>query len=138
MNVFIDSNVVISSLISSRGAAYALLHQSSFTPTISSVSYQELRIVTKKMNLPLKKLEVLVKKHCQVVKLTQKLPVIKQQFANYVTDINDAYIVAGAHSAKAKYLISYNLKHFQTTAIKDKLDILIMTPALFLQFLRSN
>ncbi|HCS78913.1 TPA: hypothetical protein DIV55_04185 [Patescibacteria group bacterium] len=138
MHVFIDSDVVISSLLSSTGAAYFLLNQSQIKPIISPVSLKELTIVTKRMSIASQKLELLVKERFEVFNITGELKEIRQEYADYVTDINDAHIVVGAHSAKVKYLISYNLKHFKTDNIKGELDILLLTPALFLQYLRSQ
>ncbi len=138
MRVFIDSDVVISSLLSSTGAAYFFLNHSQIEPVISSISQKELRIVAKRMSIEREKLEILMKNRFEVIQITKKLGEVKQEYGNYITDINDAHIVAGAHSARVKYMISYNLKHFKTDKIKDELDILLLTPALFLQYLRSQ
>lgn len=137
MRVFIDSDVVISSLLSSSGAAYFLLRQSLIKPVISSISLTELRTVVKIIDIEPEKLESLIKERFEVFKITRVLKEIKQEYESYVTDINDAHIVAGAHCTKVRYLISYNLKHFRTDKIKDELDILLLTPALLLQYLRS-
>jgi len=83
-------------------------------------------------------LEKLIQQRFQIHKITTQLKEIKQKYDMYVLDRNDAHIVAGAHGAHTKYLISYNLKHFKKDKIKDKLDILIVSPALFLQYLRSQ
>ena len=90
------------------------------------------------MSIEREKLEILMKNRFEVIQITKKLGEVKQEYGNYITDINDAHIVAGAHSARVKYMISYNLKHFKTDKIKDELDILLLTPALFLQYLRSQ
>jgi predicted nucleic acid-binding protein len=138
MRLFIDSDVVISSLLSSSGAAYFLLNQSQLKPVITSFSLTELKTVVKRMNIDSEKLNMLVHKNFEVCKIAKDLDEIKKEYSQYVTDINDSHIVAGAHIAKVKYLITYNLRHFKTDKIKDKLDILLLTPALFMQFLRSN
>ncbi|MDP3974666.1 MAG: PIN domain-containing protein [bacterium] len=138
MRVFIDSDVVISSLISSSGAAYFLLHQSQIKPVISSISLKELRVVVKRMGIELEKLEVLIKNRFEVFPLIKELKGIKEEYVQYVTDIDDTHIVAGAYSAKVKYLISYNLKHFKKDKIKNELGLILLTPALFLQYLRSQ
>jgi len=109
MRIFIDSDVVISSLI-------------------SSISLKELRAVV----------EMLVKNRFEVFPLTKELGEIKEEYVQYVTDINDAHIVAGAYSTKVKYLISYNLKHFKKDKMKNELGLILLTPALFLQYLRSQ
>lgn len=138
MRVFVDSDVVISSLISSRGAAYYLLRQSSINPVISSVSCTELNRVVERMSLDTHKLESLIRDHVEVFPVRANLSAVKNEYHQFVTDINDAHVVAGAHIADARYLITYNLRHFKLDSIKDKLDILILTPALFLQYQRSR
>ena len=138
MRIFINSDVVISSLISSSGAAYFLLNQSKMRPVISSISLKELRIVVERLKIEPEKLEMLVKNHFKVFPLIKELREIKEEYAQYVTDIDDAHIVAGAYSAKVKYLISYNLKHFKKDKMKNELGLILLTPALFLQYLRSQ
>lgn len=138
MRVFVDSDVVISALLSSTGAAYILLHQSQIKPIISSISFVELRRVAKRLDIDTQKLQVLIKERFEVVKVAKEVGDMKQEYGKYVTDVHDAHIAAGAHAVAVKYLLSYNLKHFKTDKIKDELDVLILTPALFLQFLRSQ
>ncbi len=138
MRVFIDSDVVISSLLSSKGAAYTLLHMSGITPVISSLSVNELRIVCKRMNIASDLLEGRIREKFEVVKISRNPQKIRAKYQPYVTDMNDAHIVAGAAAAKTKYLVSYNLRHFKADKMKDELDILLMTPALTLQYLRSH
>lgn len=138
MRIFIDSDVVISSLISSFGAAYFLLNQSQRRPVVSSISLKELRTVVERTKTESEKLETLVKNNFEIFPLPKKLGEIKEEYVQYVTDINDAHIVAGAHLAKVKYLISYNLKHFKKDKMKNELGLILLTPALFLQYLRSQ
>ena len=138
MNFFVDSDVVISSLLSVTGAAYTLIQDPKLKPTISSISVSELQIVANRLGIKATELETLIASQFSVVKIGKNLSTIKDEYGQYVSDINDAHIVSGAHSAGSKYLISYNLKHFKTDKIKNELDILVMTPALFMQFLRSN
>ncbi len=136
--IFVDSDVVISALLSSTGAAYFLMNQLELTPVISSMSFAELRIVVERLKLGVSKLENVVKKRCEVLKITESKEITQQRYEQFVSDMNDAHIVAGAHQAKVQFLISYNLKHFKANKMRDELDIVVMTPALFLQYLRSN
>jgi predicted nucleic acid-binding protein len=136
MRVFIDSDVVISSLLSSSGAAYFLLNKSQIKPVISSVSIKELRIVAVKLGIKPEKVEMLIANRFEVHALKKELKEVKNEYMGYVTDVNDAHVVAGAHGAKVKYLISYNLKHFKIDKIKSDFNIILLTPALFLQYLR--
>jgi predicted nucleic acid-binding protein len=64
IRVFIDSDVVVSSLISTTGAAYLFLN------------YRELEIVVKRMNIETQKLEKLMQKRFELLKITKKPEVI--------------------------------------------------------------
>ncbi len=138
VGVFVDPDVAISSLISQKGAAYLLLiNEFNFSFTISDISKKELEKVAKRLNIKQSRLQDLIKKHLQVSKLKKGISKIKQEFKDYTTDIDDAHIVAGAKSAKTKFLLTYNIRHFQRQRIKENLGIVVLTPAQFLQYLRS-
>jgi predicted nucleic acid-binding protein len=138
MHVFVDSDVIISSLISNRGAAYFLVHQPNITCSISTFSLKELRIVVKRLSLSSEVFEMLVDQQLQLQTLEDGGATIQKQYAHVVSDANDAHIIAGAVAAQVRYLITYNLKHYKIDRIKDEFNIIIMTPALFLQYLRST
>ncbi len=138
MRIFLDSDVVISSLLSSSGAAYLLINEVQITPVISSISFRELHIMVRRMGIDQRKFESLIDDRFEIIKVAQTLNKLKLDYADYVTDINDTHIIAGARLAKVKFLISYNLKHFKTELIKNSLDILVLTPALLLQYLKSQ
>lgn len=135
--VFFDSDVVISSIISSIGASYQLISQNNIKPHISSLSYKELLIVTERLRLDRIKLTSLIKEKITITKMKLNISQIKNKFNNYVKDINDAHIIAGALESKAEFIISYNLKHYKINEIKEDLKITIMTPGNFLQYLRA-
>ena len=127
MKVFVDSDVIISSLISNSGAASELVNNFEIIKIVSNFSIKELGIVKTrlKINKPLPELEVLT------------ITNIKK-YSIHSSDVNDAHIVAGAHQAKVKFLITYNLKHYKIDKIKRDLNIIIMTPGMFLQYLRLS
>lgn len=135
--VFVDSDVIVSSLISRTGAAAFLVRETRIKRLISSFSYKELAIVVERLGLEKKQLDGLVKNQFSLVQLTSPLAQLKTQYRAYVTDMNDAHIVAGAVSAKVEYLITYNIKHFKADIIKADFGIIMTTPAFFLQYLRS-
>jgi len=138
LRVFVDSDVVISSLISSSGAAFLLLNQSKkHKLLVSNISVKEMRIVVLRMRLGISKLDELLEERLIIIKLKQKAVEFRKTYGNYVTDVNDAHIVAGAVIAKAKFLITYNVRHYKTEKIRSKLEIVILTPAKYLQYLRS-
>lgn len=137
--VFIDSDVIISSLISSTGAAYLLLHGSfDLELFISNLSQEELLEVAKKLDIDLNKLKKLIEKNFKVLKIKETVSQLKKKYGTYVIDPDDAHIVAGAKKSKARFLISYNTKHFISEKIKQDLGFVVTTPAHLLQYLRSQ
>ncbi len=138
LKVFVDSDVIISSLISSTGAAFLLLNQTGVPKLfVSNVSLRELKEVVERLGLSEEKLNDLITRHFSIVQLKESVTTIKSEFAEYVLDINDAHIVAGAQKANAQFLISYNTKHFKSDKLKEKFNIILTTPANLLQYLRS-
>jgi len=138
LKVFVDSDVIISSLLSSSGAAHFLLHNTdAVKPYISNLSLQEIRIVTERGAIDSKKLASLLEGHIEIVQLEYTTETVKAAYNNYVVDVNDAHIVAGANEAKAKFLVSYNTKDFKAEKIKQDFAVILITPAHLLQYLRS-
>lgn len=126
MKIFVDSDVVISSLLSNTGAAYQLLNtDNDVMKIISNLSQKELKIVMTRLNID-KPLPIL-----EIVNIEDF-----RKYAVYSNDPFDTHIVAAADQAKAKFLITYNLKHYKIDKIKQDLDIIVMTPGTFLQYLR--
>lgn len=132
--VFVDSDVIISSLISSTGAAYYLLHDTDLELIVSNKSVEELEKVVDRLNLDSQKLRSLLKKNFKTIKLGKTQ---REHFGSYTLDPDDAHIIAGSKKAKARFLISYNIRHFRTDKIAGELKTVVMTPAKFLQYLRS-
>ncbi len=137
MKIFVDSDVIISSLISSKGAAYFLLHQTALDFYISNISLQELEIVIERLKLDKKKLHKLIKDKRQILQLKEAQELLREQYMKFVVDPYDAHIVAAAKKGKVKFLISYNVRHFKRDIIKQELDIIVTTPGNILQYLRS-
>lgn len=136
--IYIDSDVVISSLISTNGASYFLVHHRNIISYVSSYSIKELTIVCKRLNIEEEKLMMLIKKRLKVNKMKEPIKKIKEKYKQYTHDINDAHIVAGAVKAEVKFLISYNIKHFNVEKIRRDFEIKVTTPGNFLQYLRSQ
>ncbi len=135
---FVDSDVVISSLLSEKGASFFLFSQTKIDLFISSLSLKELKIVIKRLGIEERKLNTLIQKRLKVVVLKGTKREIEKKYQNYVLDQNDSHIVAGARQAKVKFLLSYNLRHFRKEKIKEDFKIILLTPASFLQYLRSQ
>ena len=137
LRVFVDSDVIISSLISRSGAAYFLIHETDLKLYVSTFSFQELKIVVERLKLDTNEFEKLMKRKFSVIKLPKKARQIKKEYAEYVSEVNDAHVVAGTVMSQAQFLITYNMKHFKIEKIKSDFNILLTTPARFLQYLRS-
>ncbi len=138
LKVFVDSDVIISSLLSSTGAAFLLLNQTDELQLfVSNFSLDELKIVVKRLDLGEEKLNILTQRRFSTVHLKDSIATLKKEFAGYVLDVDDAHIVAGANEASAQFLISYNTKHFKADKLKEKFNIILTTPAILLQYLRS-
>ncbi|OGG14717.1 hypothetical protein A2875_05160 [Candidatus Gottesmanbacteria bacterium RIFCSPHIGHO2_01_FULL_46_14] len=137
--VFVDSDVIISSLLSDKGAAFLLLHsQPSLTRFfITQYSIDELEIVVQRLEISNKNLTQLVDTRLETVHIPTSQERIQKTYERYVIDTGDAHIVGGAAETKCRFLLTYNVKHFRTEKIKEKFNILIMTPAMFLQYIRS-
>lgn len=138
MKVFVDTDVVISSLISPIGAAFLLLNQTDgldlFISTISSLEIVE---VAERLQLDRNALNKLIEKRFTVVKMKEQVEAIKEKHSGYVLDIDDAHIVEGAKEANVRFLITYNTKHFKAEKIKEDYNIIVATPANLLQYVRS-
>lgn len=135
--VFVDSDVVISSLLSEKGAAYFLLNKQKDKFTISNLSKKEIKEVADSLEISRDKLQSLIKKKLKTIKLAANLEKIKKDFKDYTSDPNDAHIVAGAAKVKAKFLLTYNMRHFNRQKISEDFGITVLTPAQYLQYLRS-
>lgn len=136
LEVFFDSDVIISSLISSKGAAYLLLNTTAVKPIISDIQKEELSIVAKRLNLDLDRLNSLIEKKFRVIEVKISHLGIKRLYLKYVLDPNDDHIVAGIAAAKPTFFVSYNLRHFKIDKIKTDFKAISLTPAKLLQYLR--
>lgn len=138
MKIFIDSDVIISSLLSPSGAAYMIINHphKQVDSYISDLSLKEIKIVAKELKINQKKIESLLKK-IKTINLELNNQIIKKKYHQYTNDINDAHIVATAHQIKARFLVSYNLKDYFINRIKKDLEIIVLSPGFMLQYLRS-
>lgn len=134
IKVFVDSDVVISSLISENGAAYFLTKLSGVERFISNVSREEFLGVMERLKIDKSEFEK-VKNSFEMVEIDERG--VGKNFKNLVWDLDDAHIIFAASESKAKFLLSYNLKHFKVEEIKKKLGIVVLTPGKFVHFLRS-
>ena len=137
IRIFIDSDVIISSLHSKSGASHALCTKTNLQTFISNISHKELKLVVKRLKISQAPLENLVKNKLKQVNLGKDLKATKSQYKAYTTDQNDTHVVAGALKANAQFSITYNLRDYKIDKIKQDFGIICLTPGQFLQYLRS-
>lgn len=137
IKTFLDSDVVISSLLSKTGAAYLLVNSNyPLTKYISTLSILELGKVITKLKITKTTLNETVNT-LDIVELEKNAKKVKESYLNYVRDKDDAHIVAGAVKAKTRFLITYNIKDYKTNKLKMDHKIVVITPGSFLQYLRG-
>lgn len=137
MRIFLDSDVVISSLISKTGAASHIVNNTDITSIVSDVSLREINDVLKRLQIPKDKLNKAIER-LTVSKAKTAEKEMEKSYAKFTTDVGDAKIIGSAHDAEAKYLITYNLRHYKADRIREELGIEVLTPALFLHHTRNN
>lgn len=135
--VFVDPDVIISSLISQKGAAYFLIHSTNLELFVSNISIAGLENVIARLDLDSGAFRELIGKYFKIVQLTDSLQKLTEDYSLYSVDTRDTHIVAGAKKAGAGFLVTYNMKHFNAERIKQDFGIMLTTPANFLQYLRS-
>ena len=63
---------------------------------------------------------------------------ILKSYSKFVFDNEDSHVVVGAQKSGSNILLTHNTKHYNITKIKNDLDIVIMKPGNFLQYLRGR
>ena len=137
VKIFIDSDVIISSLLSQTGASNIIVNDTDLSAFISNFSYEELDRIVDKLGVDKNKLERLLKNKLKTVKIKLNKEKILDKFGNYTNDIKDAHIVAGTKTAKAKFLVTFNIKDYRIGKIQQELGIRVITPGGLMQYLRS-
>lgn len=135
-SIFLDTDVIIASLLSNTGAASQVLNQSQIKKFISNQTLSELQTVCSRLNIDFD-LDNL-SQNTRQVEINPDKDRLVEKYLDYVYDDYDSHVIAGAHLAKAKFLITYNLKDYRFEKIKSDLNILVITPGKFLQYLRSQ
>ena len=132
IRIFLDTDVIISSLISRKGASYQLLNEKSLEKSISHQVRKEVSKVASKLRIRDR-----ISSSLKAVKLEIAKDKLMEKYSDYVYDDEDSHVVAGADISKSRFLLTYNIRHYNTEKIKNSLNIVIITPGKFLQYLRS-
>lgn len=137
IKVFLDTDIIISSLISDKGASYELVTKTKVEKSISKTVEEEVKEVSLRENIDQEKAKGLLRRTKRIMINLPKEKVVKD-YLKYVFDEEDSHVVAGAHKSRAKFLLTYNIKHYDSIKIKNDLGIIVMKPGTFLQHLRSH
>lgn len=135
IQVFLDTDVVISALLSRKGASFEIVTDTKIKKVVSKAVKEELDKVTKRKAIIKRKS---VEQKLKVISLGLTKEKTREDFSPYVFDEKDSHVVAGAQKSKSKFLLTHNTKHYKSEKIKKDLDILVMKPGGFLQYLRSK
>ena len=136
IQVFLDTDVVISALLSKTGASYELIKNPEVSKIVSKTVQKEINEVTKRLNIDKRETKRIFKNiRATPLNLTKKE--VFEEYKKFVFDEKDSHVVAGANRAKSRFLLTHNLKHYQVDKIKAEFGILVLKPGNFLQYLRS-
>lgn len=137
IKVFLDTDVIISSILSETGASYEIIRSSEFVKIISISVQKELVEVGLRKNVDSRKLGLRLSKVKTIAAHLSKSEVLKR-YGRYVNDEKDSHVVAGAVKSKSDYLLTFNVKHYQIERIKTDLGVTVIKPGVFLQYLRNH
>lgn len=137
IKVFLDSDVVISAMLSSKGASFEIIKNLQIKKIISKAVKTEAEEVVQRLQISDTNMQQIFRK-VEVIELKLEKARVAEEFVPYVFDEEDSHVVAGALKSTARFLLTHNLKHYRTEKIKQDFDIITMKPGMFLQYLRRN
>ncbi len=137
LTVFLDTDVIISSLLSRSGASYELITHTKVKKIISTAVKKEVIQVSKRHGIEPKKATALLK-NIKIFSINLSKEHILKSYSKFVFDNEDSHVVVGAQKSGSNILLTHNTKHYNITKIKNDLDIVIMKPGNFLQYLRGR
>lgn len=136
IKVFLDSDVIISSLLSKTGASYEILKNPQITKVVSETIKAEVNDVARRLNIIFSNENIFRK--MEVISLKLDKARLVKTYLPYVLDEEDSHVVAGVVNSKSRFLLTHNIKHYQVEKMKRDLEIITMKPGIFLQYLRSS
>lgn len=137
IKVFLDTDVVISALLSDTGASYQLINDTKVKRIISKTIKEEITKVSRRKNIGKTAVRIILKKTKAIPLFLSKEKVLRM-YSKYVIDAEDSHVVAGAHISKSDFLLTHNIRHYHVIKIKNDLGIKVIRPGDFLQYLRSQ
>lgn len=137
IQVFLDTDIIISALLSSKGASYILMNDAKVKKIISNTITEEVIEVSSRENISKETAKIILKK-VQIFSLYLSKGKLLKKYSKYVFDEEDSHVIAGAHISKSEFLLTHNMRHYCVAKIRNDLGIKVMKPGEFLQYLRSQ
>lgn len=141
MKVFIDSSVIIASLLSATGGstlAILFCETKMIDGFISPEVVKEIKLVIER-KFPEKKKQfekILTETNLRSIKLKDKKLITRAK--KWIKDPNDAPILAAAKQANVDYLITLDIRHFiKDPNVTKKSGMRILTPGDFLEVVKQ-
>lgn len=136
VKVFLDSDVIVSALLSQKGASFEILKNSNISKTITKTIKAEVSEVVKRLHISYSSENIF--KNIEIFSVKLDKPRLAKIYLPYVLDEEDSHVVAGASKTKTRFLLTHNVKHYHIELIKRDLQIITVQPGIFLQYLRSK
>lgn len=136
IQVFLDTDVLVSSLLSKTGASYEVIKNPHLVKVITKTVLLELERVVKRHRIRKSKKDKLLKM-VEIVPLGLSAGGVLDKYGRFVFDNKDSHVVGGASVTKSKFLLTHNIKHYDIEKIGSKLEVIVLKPGNFLQYLRS-
>jgi len=136
IKIFLDSDVIVSALLSEAGASFAILGNLRISKVVTNTIRAEVFEVARRLGIDLSQKDIF--HDLEIIALKLDKARLVETYIQYVLDKEDSHVVAGAHKSKVNFLLTHNLKHYRVDEIKTRLGIIVMRPGSFLQYLRSQ
>ncbi len=110
IKVFLDTDVIISALLSKTGASFEIIKNPKIDKIVSTGIEREVAEVAKRLKIDRKDVKGVLK-NCKTISLGLIKKNIINKYSNHVLDKEDAHVVAGADLSESKFLLTHNIKH---------------------------
>ena len=137
VKVFLDTDVIISALLSKTGASFEIIKSPKVDKIVSTGIEREVAEVAKRLKIDRKDVKRVLK-NCQIKSLSLTKKNIIDKYSSHVFDKEDAHVIAGADLSESKFLLTHNVRHYNADRINNKLRVIVLKPGNFLQYLRSR
>lgn len=137
VKVFLDTDVIISALLSKTGASFEIIKNSKVNKIVSTGIEREVAEVAKRLKINREDIKGVLK-NCKITSLSLTKKNIINKYSSHVFDKEDAHVVAGADLSESKFLLTHNARHYKADRINNNLKVIVLKPGDFLQYLRSK